>query len=156
MNIETAQRRRILLILGLYFENDFVFVGGGVDGRNLARAVGVVERVFDLLGADAERRRLIAIDVDIKLRIPDLNIAGHVQQLRQVADFFQQHIGAGVKLVSIRPLQSQLIRTLRDLAAHLHQRRVLQIDAHAGDRCESRSQVRNNRFDILLPLRERL
>src|SRR5437764_441932 len=49
MNIETAQRGRILLILGLYFKYHFVFIRGRVDSRYLARAISIVERVFNLL-----------------------------------------------------------------------------------------------------------
>ena len=45
-------------------------------------------------------------------------------------------------------MQSQLVRTLRYLAADLNQRRVLQIDAHAGDLCDPRPQILNDGFDI--------
>ena len=51
-----------------------------VDGRDPAVAVGAVERALDLLGGDAERRRLVAVDVDVDLRVLDLQVAGDVLQ----------------------------------------------------------------------------
>ena len=53
-------------------EQHLVFVDRRVNRRDPARAVGVVERVLDLVGGDAERRRLVAIDVDVDLRARDL------------------------------------------------------------------------------------
>ncbi len=156
MNVKPPQRRRILLVRWLHFQNHLVFVRRGVDSRDLPRAVGVVERVFDLLRRDAERRRLVAIDVHVELRILDLNVAGHIQQLRQGRDLFLQFRSLRVKFISIRTLQRQLVRTLRDLSAHLHERWILQIDAHPGHRGKLRAQVGDNRFYILLALRQRL
>ena len=45
---------------------------------DLAGAVGVVERVLDLVHVDAERGGAVAVDPDLDLRILDLQVAGDV------------------------------------------------------------------------------
>ena len=63
LEVEQRQRRRIGLELRRELEQHLVLVDRRVDRRDPARAVGVVERVLDLVGGDAERRRLVAIDL---------------------------------------------------------------------------------------------
>ena len=113
------------MILRLYFQDHLVLIGSGIDRRNLACAVGAVQGVLNLLHRNAERRCLVAIDLDVELRVLDLNIAGHVQQLRQCRDLLLQDLSVAVEFITIRPLQSQLIRTLGHLATNLDQRRIL-------------------------------
>ena len=85
LEIEQRQRRRIGLELRRELEQHLVFVDRRVDRRDPARAVGVVERVLDLVGGDAERRRLVAIDLDVDLRAGDLEVAREILEARHVA-----------------------------------------------------------------------
>ena len=61
--------RRVALVLRQQFHDDPVLVGRRVDREIWRCAVGVVERVLDLLRRDAERRGLVAVDVDFELRV---------------------------------------------------------------------------------------
>ena len=54
----------VVLELVARLQDHLVVVGLGEDGRDLAGAEGVVERGAHLVGGDAERRRLFAVDVD--------------------------------------------------------------------------------------------
>ena len=77
-NIQHRERRRIHLVLGLEPHNHPIFVHSRVDGRDLALAVSVKERVFDLLRRDAERRSLVAVDHHVDLRVGNLQVARDV------------------------------------------------------------------------------
>ena len=125
MNIEASQRRRILLIFRLHFQDHLVLIRGGINRRDLAGAVGAVQSIFNLLHGDAQGGCLVAIDLNVKLRVLNLNIAGHIQQLGQGRDLLLQDLSVAVEFIAIRPLQGQLIRTLGYLAANLDQRRIL-------------------------------
>src|SRR5215831_20548620 len=152
MNVEPTQGSRVLLEFRFYFHNNHVFVGSGIDGRNLPCAVSIVQRIFNLLGSDAERRCLVTINVNVQLRVVNLNVAGDVEQTRQRTHLFQKFIGTRVELVSIWPLQRQLIGTLGNLATYLNQRWILQVNANARDARQTRAQIVDNRLDILLSL----
>ena len=57
-----------------------VVVAGGVDRRDLPRAEAAVERRAELLGGDAERADLVAVDVDLRLQRRVLEIVGDVDE----------------------------------------------------------------------------
>ena len=71
------------MIARLELHDHPVLVGRRIDGRHLALPVGIVERVLNGLGGDAERRGLVAVDVDRDLRQGDLQVAGDVDQSGQ-------------------------------------------------------------------------
>ena len=142
MNVKLSQRRRILLIFRLDLQDNLVLVGARIDRRDLLRAISAVERILDLLRCDAQGRCFIAIYFDVELRIVLLNVTGHVQQSRQRLPSFCSNSSALLyNSFSIRSLQSQLIRTLGHLAAHLDQRWILQVDAHARHGGQFRPQI---------------
>jgi len=58
-----------------------------VDGGDPARAVRVGERVFDLIRRNAERRGLVAVDLDRDLWVLDLQRTRHVLQLGKARSF---------------------------------------------------------------------
>src|SRR5262249_14806384 len=78
---------RILLEYRIVLQDHRIVVAGGVDGRYLSRAERVVEGGTDLLGREAQRRRLLSVDVENGLRALDLQIRGDVLQRGQLADF---------------------------------------------------------------------
>src|SRR5436190_23296445 len=73
-DVEQGQRRRIPLINRIDLEDDPVLVRGRVDRRHLLRAVGGAERALDLIRRDAERGRLVAVDVHEDLWTRDLQV----------------------------------------------------------------------------------
>ena len=113
------------MIFRLHFQDHLVLIRGGINRRDLAGAVGTVQSIFNLLHGDAQGGCLVATDLDVKLRVLNLNIAGHIQQLGQGRDLLLQDLSVAVEFIAIRPLQCQLIRTLGYLAANLDQRRIL-------------------------------
>ena len=65
-HVQQRQRVGVALVLRRDLQDHPVLVARRVDGGDLARTVGVVQRVLDLLGGDAERGRLVAVDVDAR------------------------------------------------------------------------------------------
>src|SRR5437763_14769586 len=51
-----------------------IIIARRVDGRDLPRSEGIVKRAAYLFGRDAEGCRLLAVDVDDRLRVLDLQI----------------------------------------------------------------------------------
>ena len=87
------------------FENDLVIRRFGENRRNLVCSIGVVERGADLVGGQAESRRLVMVDVDGDRRIADLQIRIHVAQHRQLLQFRQhlwRHLIEGVEIGRLR------------------------------------------------------
>src|SRR6516165_4078966 len=73
-----GQRCRIVLELGLDFENELVLAGRGVEVRDLALAARVVQRLGDQRGRDAHAGRGIAIDLDCEVGCGYLQIGGDI------------------------------------------------------------------------------
>ena len=61
-HVDPRQGGRIALVLRHGLEHDAILVGLGIDGRDLALAEGVVERVVDGLHGDAEAAGRLAVD----------------------------------------------------------------------------------------------
>ena len=89
-HVQALQRREVALELGQQLEDHPVLVVGGEDGRDLARAVGVVQRLLDLLGSDAQRGGALAIDLHVYLRVRDLEVGCDVLEAGQVAQLGEQ------------------------------------------------------------------
>ena len=81
-HVEQLDRGGVRLELGRELHDDLVLVGRRVDRRDLARAVGGVERVLDRLRRDAERGGAVAVDLDVDLRVAQLQVGRHVLQAR--------------------------------------------------------------------------
>ena len=73
-----------LLEIGLDFQHHVVLVQLREHGRDLALAVGVVQRLIDVGGRNAEAGSGVAVEHHAGAQTPDLLIAGHVAQLRQL------------------------------------------------------------------------
>src|SRR4051794_17177775 len=77
----------ILLVYRIVLQNHRIVVAGGIDGGHLSRTERVVEGRPNLLGREAEGRRLLPVDFENGLRALDLQICGYVLQRGQLADF---------------------------------------------------------------------
>src|SRR6185436_10891881 len=105
---------------------------------------GVVERVLDLIGGDAERRGLVAIDLDVDLRARDLEVAGEILEAWHHGERRLQLARRGVQFLAIWRLHRVLIQALADLSADPDRRRVLHVDLDAGDPRDLRPQFRDD------------
>jgi len=82
LHVDALERVRIVLELGRDLEDHVVLVELGEDGRDLALAEGVVERVVDGLGQDGQARGEVAVDDQRGHEAAVLLIARHVAKLR--------------------------------------------------------------------------
>src|SRR5207253_11428149 len=119
--------------LELWFQlgDDFVFVIGRVDGGNEPRTVCGVQRLLDLLRGYAQGRGFVAINVNADLRVLDLQIAGDILQLRELAQLALQLGNVVIQFGDIRALQRILILALGQVAANADGRQILHIDGDA-------------------------
>src|SRR5207248_2363696 len=90
---------------------------------------------------DAERRRLVAIDVDVDLRARDFEVRGEILDPGHAAQTLLQRAGGRVELVAVRRLHRELIQALAHLPADANRRRILQVDFHSRDAGELRPQL---------------
>ena len=89
-DVQPRQRVRVAPELRRQLQDHLVLVVRGVDRRDLPGPVGVGQRVLDLPGGHAERRRPVAVDPDVELRAAEEQVAGHVAQLGQLAQLLLQ------------------------------------------------------------------
>ena len=93
-----------------HLEDHPVFSDVGVYNGGLFFAEGVVERVFNLLRRDAERGRLVTVNLHVDLRVGDLHVRGHVLERRFVRRHLVHQNRRPVKqLVHVGVLEAVLI-----------------------------------------------
>src|ERR1700682_3407580 len=124
-------------------DDDLVLVRRGIKGRDLARAELAIERTSQLILGEAERRRLVAIDVDRKLRIGDLQIGGDVAEEIDLRNFFEQFRRGAVERLGIRPQHRVLILALRYGGTDSDVLYRLEEYVDAGDTLHRRAQALN-------------
>src|SRR5262249_18100870 len=125
----------------------------GIDGRDPARPVGVVERVLDGLGAYLKRGSAIAVDAEVGLRGADLQVGGDVLQSGKLEDFAFQLLSYGVELLLIRGVEGKLVGALGHLAPELDGRGILEEHAHAGYPGEVLTEILDDVVDEDLAMR---
>jgi len=121
-----------------------VFVDVGVNGGNLALAVSVEQRLFNLLRRYAQRGGFVAVYFHCHLWIGDQQIARHILKPVQLGHAVHQNWRPVVKLAGSAALKRKLIKCLGECSANANQRRVLQIDFQAGNFGEFWTQLLND------------
>ena len=152
-NVEKPDRAGVRLELRSQLHDDLVLVVGRVDRRDLARAVGRVERVLDLLGSDPEGGRLVPVDNDVDLRVGELQVARHVLDAGDAAHLLLELRRVLVELRRVRVLERVLVLALGEASAQADGRRHLQKGPDPGDLRELRTQVRDDLVGRALALR---
>ncbi len=142
--VELGERLGRALILRQHLQDHLVLVGGSVDHRNLACAVGAEERVLHLVRRDAQRDGAVAVDIHHHLRAGDLHVAADVHEPRQGAHFVGELWRPLVNLLEIHALQGHLVGGGRILAAHRDGRRVLHEHHQAGNGGDLGAQLLDN------------
>ncbi len=107
--------RRVETRFGGEFEHDVVLIDLREDGRHLALAERIVERVVDQLGRDPELAGALTVDDHRGARRGAFQVAGDVAQSRQLAQFAQDVRNRAGQLAEIGVLQGVL--ELRGAAA---------------------------------------
>ena len=143
-NVEHRHRDRVLLVAGLQLQDHPVLVSRGVDRRDLSGAVGVVERVLDLVRREPERRGPVPVDVDDDLRAGGLEVRVDVLEPGQLADPLEEDGGPLGQLLEVRALHGVLVGRLGDGAPDGHGRRDLQVDVHAEHSRQVTPKLRNH------------
>ncbi len=102
------QRLRAEAVARLCLQHHAVLTGLGEDGGNLPLAEGVVQRIGDIRDLDAQARRGVAVDVQIDLQAAALQIAGHIGQLRPLAQRLDQPRRPLLQQLAVRRLEAEL------------------------------------------------
>ena len=79
---------------------------------DLAGTVGRIEGILDLLGGDPQAGGPVAVDIQVDLRVLDLQVAGDVLQHRQTAHLQLEGGRLPVEFFRIRALQHKLVQGL--------------------------------------------
>ena len=132
LHIELGEIGRIDAELRLHFQDDLVVVRRHVDGADLARAIGVVELVADLIDGDAVDRGLLAVDIDRHLRVLDVEVGGDVEQARHLLDLVAHLRRQPVERLGVAALHHVLILALGNPAADVEVLDALEERLHAG------------------------
>ena len=139
--VQQLESGGIALVFGQQLDNDPVLVVWRVDGRDLARTVRVVQRLFDLLDCHAQARCPIPIDAHAHLRILDLQIGGDILQVGQPPQCRFELRGVIVERVDVGALQCELILCLGRPAADADGCRNLEIGPNSRHIIELRGQL---------------
>ena len=111
---------------------------------DLTLAEGVVERIVDHRGLQAEARGLIAVNGDGHHRAARLLVGCDVAQLRQFLQLRKQSRRPIIELVKVRILQRVLVLRTRGAAADVDILRRLQKDRGARHLGKFRAQPRDD------------
>ena len=103
-----------VLELRLDFQHDTILVRLREDGRDLALAKGIIQRIVDGLRADAEARRRIAVDDQERLQAQVLVVAGHITELRQRLQLLHKARRPEAQLLRIGIFEAVLILRAAD------------------------------------------
>ena len=132
-DVEHVERRQVLLVLRQQLQHHPVLVVRREDRRDLVGAVGVVQRLFDLLHGEAERGHPVAVDVHVDLRVLDLEIARDVAQDRHLAQPRLERRRVVVQRLNVRALQRELVQGLARASADADHRGDLEVGADSRD-----------------------
>ena len=112
---------------------------------------------LDLRRRNAQRRGLVAVDLDVDLRILQPQVAGDILESRHVrGNLVRQDRRVAVKLVRVGGLQRELVLRPGQPPADLDRRRVLQAADDAGDLGELRAEFLDDLVRRQRALRPRL
>ncbi len=139
-------------MLGLQLQDHLERIVGGVDRGNLPGGIGAGEGVFDLLGGDPQQRGLVAVDLDIDLRVFDLQVGGHVLQPGDLLEPCLQERSITIEGVRIRALQGKLILAFGQAPADPDGGRVLQKSLDPGNGGQFRPEFLNDFVRAQIPL----
>ncbi|MNN17966.1 hypothetical protein D3C81_1311650 [compost metagenome] len=107
--VEVVEALGLAALAGVQFEDDLVLVGLGLELADLALAEGVVQRLIDVSGGQAEARSGLAVDVDAGDAGPQLQVVGQVTQRRVFAQAVGQALGPQVQRHAVVALEHVLV-----------------------------------------------
>src|SRR5580704_11654137 len=131
----------ILLVFRIELQNDRVVVAGRIDRGDLSRPVRVIQGGADLLRGEAERRRLLLVDVEDGLRAPDLQIRGYVLQARQLANGGIDQRREAEQLLQVAGLQGVLVEALARARPDIEVLHRVQENIDTGDGADLPAQL---------------
>ena len=143
-DVEIVQRRGIGLEVLPHLHHHVVLVELGEDGGDLALAEGVVERVVHVGHGDAQPRRGVAVDHQLRAQALVLQVAGHVGDhgfLAQLVDH-QPRVFGQLDLIGI--FQRVLKLGPADAVFHRQVLQRLQEELNAFNACELGLQAANH------------
>ena len=151
-HVQQVERGGVRLILRQELQDHLIIVGRGVNVGYLARAVGVIQRVFDLVRRHSQGRGVIAVDLYLHQRAGDQQIAVDVDQSRNIPQALFEIVRGAVELLQVLRLQRVLIQAPALLAADAHQRRILEVRFYARDLVQQGPELIHDLFRRGFPL----
>src|SRR5882762_3195048 len=152
MNVKPSQCGRILLILWLHFQNHLIFVCRLVDRRDLSHTKGVAKCGLNLLNRHAQRRGLLAIDVDVDLWRVYLKIAIDILNRLHLPHILLEQSYGIIEVRRVGALQRDLIETARGASTNIDRRWVLNKSSYPRLARKLRPQFLHNLIGTQLTL----
>src|SRR5437667_7730348 len=129
MDVKSPERRRVLLVFRLHFQNHLILICRRINGGDLPRAESIAKGRLNLLNCQPERRCEFAIDIDINLRGINLQITIDILNRRQVPHLLLKDSCVLVENRGTCALKRDLIETTSCLAANIDRRWILNKDS---------------------------
>ena len=149
LEIDAVEVVRPGLVFRHAFQDHLVVVGRSIDGRDLARAEGIVQFLTHLIDRHAIDRRLLAVDLDGDLRILDIEIGGDIEQAGDIRHLVA-HLGRQpIQRVSVVRLHRVLVLAFRRPAAEIDVLNRLEEYLDAGHVRGGTAQPRDDRLDVV-------
>jgi len=140
MNVKVRQSLGTELVLGLQLSNDVVAVVVRVNDGELALPIGCIERILDLLRADAQRASLITVNDHIDLRTLNLQVGIYVFQQGRLRELLSKYRRIPIQFSSVCTFQRHLIEAIGGPSSNIDRWRVLQKNFDARNLRYLRSQ----------------
>ena len=157
LQIDPRQRRDVGLEFRLALQDHLIVVVRRVDGRHLARAEGVEQLLAHLIDGDAVDRRLLAVDLDVHLRIAQIEVGADVTHHPELGDLGLHLRRNPIERVGVARCQRVLVFALRRTSADVEVLHGAETHDEAGHRIGSgRAQALDDRLHALLALVARL
>ena len=109
MNVEVVQHVGVELKMGLALEHDVILIHLRIHRVNLPLAKGVIQRVVDGRGRDAESRGRDPIDDQRYCESSGLLVGGNVLQFRQLLQTGDEAVGPVVQFIRVGVFERVLV-----------------------------------------------
>ena len=129
-HVDGLEAVRVLPEVRIYGHDHAVLIQLSVHGGDLTLAKGIIERIVDHGGADAQPRRRGAVDDQRRFEAAALLVGVHVGHGWQGADFAQDTRRPFVEFLDVVALQGELV--LRAGRASAHAQILLHLHGESG------------------------
>ncbi len=131
MQPDIIKRRRALLVCRSHFQHHPILIRLGEDGRDQPLTKGVIERGVHVRRSNAEARRFIAVQLNVRDAPLILQVTHHAIKLGPLLQCRHQFRRLADQIFTVGIIEGELILTRRDLIVDGEILRRLQIEPDA-------------------------